>query len=166
MPFNTNPSRKWSKTEIFQIALFSLFHHSNFKFKGILKLNCSEEAEFLQFVLFVATIWNIMDRNENIIRLLPRRPPAISHAPLTKLVFFGEGTFDFQVKSLDFLPNLRCLLCENLKKASFFWLELIKKMIFIDMDLSTKTNVTEIIEINVQWKTTFVFRLAMVLKIN
>ena len=34
------------------------------------------------------------------------------------------------------------------------------------MDLSTKTNVTEIIEINVQWKTTFVFRLAMVLKIN
>ena len=33
------------------------------------------------------------------------------------------------------------------------------------MDMSTKTNFTEIIEINVQWKTAFVFSLAAVLKI-
>ena len=34
------------------------------------------------------------------------------------------------------------------------------------MDMSTETNVIEIIEINVQWKTTLVFRLTTVLKIN
>lgn len=33
------------------------------------------------------------------------------------------------------------------------------------MDMSTKTNFTEIIKINVKWKTAFVFSLA-VLKIN
>ena len=34
------------------------------------------------------------------------------------------------------------------------------------MDKSTKTNFTEVIEINVQWKTAFVFSLATVLKID
>ena len=57
------------------------------------------------------------------------------------------GTFVFQVKSLYFLQNLSCVLCEHLEKPIFYWLELLKETISIDMDLSTKTNALKLLKL-------------------
>ena len=87
---------------------------------------------------------------------------------LTERLFFSSGIFDLQVKPPDFLPKLYLpvVYASGEKKILLVGIDEKKKTISIDMAMSTKTNITEIIEISVQWRTGFVFPLAPVLKIN
>ena len=168
VPCNINPSREWRfSNTLFQPekipnALLLLFPHSYFKFKGILELNSSKEADFCLFVclfLFPAMIWDTIHQNEDIIRILPRQSPSTFSSPGNRglnlfFSFYLAGTFVFQIKSLDFLPKLSSLLCVSIcsyRKTLLVGID--EKTISIDMDMSTKTNVTEVIEISVSWKT-------------
>ena len=139
-------------------ALLPLFPHSYFKFKGILELNSSKEADFCLFVclfLFPAMIWDTIHQNEDIIRILPRQSPSTFSSPGNRglnlfFSFYLAGTFVFQIKSLDFLPKLSSLLCVSIcSYRKTLLVGIGEKTISIDMDMSTKTNVTEVIEISV-----------------
>ena len=84
---------------------------------------------------------------------------------LTERLFFSSGIFVLQVKLLDFLPKLYLpvVYASGVTKILLVGTDEKKKTISIDLNTSTKTNITEI---NVQCKTGFVFCLATVLKIN
>ena len=58
--------------------------------------------------------------------------------------FYLAGTFVFQIKSLDFLPKLSSLLCVSIcSYRKTLLVGIGEKTISIDMDMSTKTNVTK-----------------------
>ena len=158
VPCNINPSREWRfSNTLFQPekipnALLLLFPHSYFKFKGILELNSSKEADFCLFVcLFLFPAWFEIQytKMKTSYEFFQGNPPPLSLPPVTEgsiffFSFYLAGTFVFQIKSLDFLPKLSSLLCVSIcSYRKTLLVGIGEKTISIDMDMSTKTNVTK-----------------------